>query len=112
MIGTDFRPTVGINRRGKEGLARHKRLSFLGIEIRAVHEGVVNTVLVGLRGFVGQLYREDNARKVCRGQVGRDPSIKALAAQHANLDLDHVQPAGALWHKMELDSAQHPPRFG
>src|SRR6266849_3319400 len=25
----------------------HKRLSFLGIEIRAVHEGVVNTVLVG-----------------------------------------------------------------
>ena len=37
----------------------HKRLSFLGIEIRAVHEGVVNTVLVGLRGLVGQLYRED-----------------------------------------------------
>jgi site-specific DNA recombinase len=36
----------------------HKRLSFLGIEIRAVHEGVVNTVLVGLRGLVGQLYRE------------------------------------------------------
>lgn len=30
----------------------HKRLSFLGIEIRAVHEGVVNTVLVGLRGLV------------------------------------------------------------
>ena len=25
----------------------HKRLSFLGIEIRVVHEGVVNTVLVG-----------------------------------------------------------------
>ncbi|WP_292636095.1 recombinase family protein, partial [Mesorhizobium sp.] len=36
----------------------HKRLSFLGIEIRAVHEGVVNTVLIGLRGLVGQLYRE------------------------------------------------------
>jgi hypothetical protein len=33
----------------------HKRLSFLGIEIRAVHEGVVNSVLVGLRGLVGQL---------------------------------------------------------
>ena len=42
----------------------HKRLSFLGIEIRAVHEGIVNTVLVGLRGLVGQLYREDNAHKV------------------------------------------------
>ena len=25
----------------------HKRLSFLGIEIRAVHEGAVNTILVG-----------------------------------------------------------------
>jgi DNA invertase Pin-like site-specific DNA recombinase len=48
----------------------HKRLSFLGIEIRAVHEGVVNTVLVGLRGLVGQLYREDNAHKR-RGQAGR-----------------------------------------
>ncbi|WP_246501954.1 recombinase family protein [Mesorhizobium caraganae] len=49
----------------------HKRLSFLGIEIRAVHEGVVNTVLVGLRGLVGQLYREDIAHKVRRGQAGR-----------------------------------------
>jgi hypothetical protein len=49
----------------------HKRLSFLGIEIRAVHEGVVNTVLVGLRGLVGQLCREDNAHKVRRGLAGR-----------------------------------------
>src|SRR6266536_1309637 len=49
----------------------HKRLSFLGIEIRAVQEGVVNTVLVGLRGLVGQLYREDNAHKVRRGLAGR-----------------------------------------
>jgi site-specific DNA recombinase len=48
----------------------HKRLSFLGIEIRAVHEGVVNTVLVGLRGLVGQLFREDNAHKVRRGLAG------------------------------------------
>ena len=49
----------------------HKRLSFLGIEIRAIHEGVVNTVLIGLRGLVGQLFREDNAHKVRRGQAGR-----------------------------------------
>jgi site-specific DNA recombinase len=32
---------------------------------------VVNTVLVGLRGLVGQLYREDNAHKVRRGLAGR-----------------------------------------
>src|SRR5215471_787791 len=49
----------------------HKRLTYRGIQIRAVHEGVVNTVLVGLRGLVGQLYREDNAHKVRRGQSGR-----------------------------------------
>lgn len=49
----------------------HKRLDFLGIEIRAVHEGQVNTVLVGLRGLVGQLYREDNAHKIKRGIAGR-----------------------------------------
>jgi site-specific DNA recombinase len=49
----------------------HKRLTFLGVEIRAVHEGVVNTVLVGLRGLVGQLYREDNAHKIRRGMAGR-----------------------------------------
>ncbi len=46
----------------------HKRLSFLGVEIRAVHEGVVNTVLVGLRGLVGQLYREDNAIRCAGGE--------------------------------------------
>lgn len=49
----------------------HKRLSFGGMEILAVHEGEVNTVLVGLRGLVGQLFREDNAHKVRRGLVGR-----------------------------------------
>ena len=49
----------------------HKRLSFLGIEIRAVHEGAVNTILVGLRGLMGQMFREDNAHKVRRGLTGR-----------------------------------------
>jgi site-specific DNA recombinase len=49
----------------------HKRLTYRGIQIRAVHEGVVNTVLVGLRGLVGQLYREDGAAKIRRGMSGR-----------------------------------------
>ena len=48
----------------------HKRLTFEGVEIRAVHEGVANTVIVGLRGLVGQLYREDNVHKVRRGMAG------------------------------------------
>lgn len=49
----------------------HKRLSFAGVEIIAIHEGVASTVTVGLRGLVGQLYREDNARKVRRGLSGK-----------------------------------------
>jgi DNA invertase Pin-like site-specific DNA recombinase len=48
----------------------HKRLSFLGIELRAVHEGTANTLMVGLRGLVGQLMREDNVHKVRRGMTG------------------------------------------
>ena len=49
----------------------HKRLSFPGLEIRAVHEGVASTVLVGLRGLLGQLCREDNVLKIRRGMSGR-----------------------------------------
>lgn len=48
----------------------HKRLTFHGVEIRAVHEGVASTVLVGLRGLVGQLFREDGAKKIKRGLSG------------------------------------------
>ena len=49
----------------------HKRMSFLGIKIMAVHEGEANTVIVGLRGLVSQLFREDNVHKVRRGMAGR-----------------------------------------
>ncbi len=48
----------------------HRRLNFLGIELRAVHDGVADTVTVGLRGLVGQLFREDGAKKVRRGMAG------------------------------------------
>jgi DNA invertase Pin-like site-specific DNA recombinase len=48
----------------------HKRLKFLGVHLVAVHEGRANTILVGLRGLVGQLYREDGAEKVKRGMAG------------------------------------------
>ena len=41
----------------------HKRLTFLGIEIRAVHDGTADTVLVGIRGLVGQMQREDGAKR-------------------------------------------------
>ena len=35
-----------------------------------MHEGVASTVLVGLRGRVGQLFREDGAKKIERGLAG------------------------------------------
>lgn len=48
----------------------HKRLSFQGIEIQAVHDGIADAVLIGIRGLVGQMQREDGAKKVRRGMAG------------------------------------------
>ncbi|MCS0501424.1 recombinase family protein [Ancylobacter mangrovi] len=47
-----------------------KRLGFLGIEIRAVHEGKADAVQIGVRGLVGALYLQDLAHKVRRGLSG------------------------------------------
>src|SRR6202163_2184304 len=41
-----------------------------------------------------------------------DSAIQALAAEHANLDLDHVEPTGMLWGVVEFDAAQNSPGFG
>jgi hypothetical protein len=48
----------------------HRRLSFLGVDLCAVHDGKADTVTIGLRGLVGQLFREDGAKKVKRGMAG------------------------------------------
>jgi hypothetical protein len=48
----------------------YKRLTFLGIEIRAVHDGTADSILVGIRGLVGQLQLQDTAKKVRRGMAG------------------------------------------
>ncbi len=47
-----------------------KRLKFLGIEIRAVHDGRADIVQIGVRGLVGALYLQDLAHKVRRGMAG------------------------------------------
>jgi hypothetical protein len=41
----------------------------------------------------------------CEALVDGDAPVQALAAQHANLDLDHVEPAGVLGNVVELQSA-------
>jgi site-specific DNA recombinase len=48
----------------------HKRLSFQGIEIQAVHDGTADSILIGIRRLVGQMQREDGAKKVRRGMAG------------------------------------------
>ena len=64
----------------------HKRLSFLGIEIDAVHDGTADSILVGIRGLIGQMQREDGAKKVRRGmagvvRAGRHPGGRAYGYQ-------------------------------
>lgn len=57
--------------RDMEDLAAiHKRLSFQGIEIQAVHDDTADSILIGIRGLVGQMQREDGAKKVRRGMAG------------------------------------------
>lgn len=57
--------------RDQEDLAGiFKRLRFLGVEIRAVHDGTADEIQIGVRGLVGALYLADLAHKVRRGMAG------------------------------------------
>jgi DNA invertase Pin-like site-specific DNA recombinase len=47
-----------------------KRLNFLGIELRAVHEGTADQIQIGVRGLLGSLFLTDLAHKVRRGMQG------------------------------------------
>ena len=41
-----------------------------------------------------------------------DAPVEALGAQHADFDLDHVQPAGVLGRVVEFQATDHAPGFG
>ena len=57
--------------RDQEDLAgMWKRLNFLGVELRAVHEGKADQIQIGVRGLLGSLYLTDLAHKVRRGMQG------------------------------------------
>ncbi|NBJ13247.1 recombinase family protein, partial [Microvirga sp. SYSU G3D207] len=80
----------------------HKQLKFKGIELRAVHDGRADTVLIGLRGLVGQLFREDGAKKVRRGMqgvvregrhAGGKPYGYRTSTMRGRLEIDPVQAA-------------------
>lgn len=57
--------------RDQEDLAGvFKRLSFAGVEIVAVHEGVADAMQVGIRGLLGSMFLSDLKHKVRRGMAG------------------------------------------
>lgn len=57
--------------RDQEDLAGiYKRLTFAGVELRAVHDGKADHVQIGIRGLVGALFLQDLGHKVRRGMTG------------------------------------------
>ncbi|MGN6307349.1 MAG: recombinase family protein [Mesorhizobium sp.] len=48
----------------------YKRLSFFGIEMNCVNGGRLDTVQIGMYGVIGQMQREEGAKKVRRGMRG------------------------------------------
>lgn len=48
----------------------HKTLKFRGIEINCVNGGALDTVQVGMYGVIGQMQREEGAKKTKRGMLG------------------------------------------
>ncbi|MGO7157141.1 recombinase family protein [Rhizobium leguminosarum] len=48
----------------------HKVLKFRNIEMQCVNGGLMDTVQIGMYGIVGQMQREEGARKVKRGMTG------------------------------------------
>lgn len=48
----------------------HKLLKFRSIEINCVNGGAIDTVQVGMYGVIGQMQREEGAKKTKRGMIG------------------------------------------
>jgi site-specific DNA recombinase len=48
----------------------HKALEFRGIEMNCVNGGRMDTIQIGMHGMVGQMQREEGAKKVRRGMAG------------------------------------------
>ena len=68
---SSWKRSIALSREMEDLAGIHKRLlSLQGIEIQAVHDGTADAVLIGIRGLVGQMQREDGAKKVRRGMAG------------------------------------------
>jgi site-specific DNA recombinase len=49
----------------------YERLSFLGVRIETLADGVVSEIHIGLKGTMAALFLKDLAQKTRRGQIGR-----------------------------------------
>jgi hypothetical protein len=70
---------------------------------------IVNIHLMRAAGHFAVAPRQQFPTPGARGC--RCAGVEALAAQHADFDLDHVQPTGMLGDVVELQWLQHPARF-
>jgi len=49
----------------------YKKLNFQDISLVTLHDGDVNSMHIGVKGYLSQLYIEDLAKKTRRGQIAR-----------------------------------------
>lgn len=81
----------------------HKTLRFRGIAMNCVNGGEMDTIQIGMHGVIGQMQREEGARKVKRGMTGvvrsgRNPGGKAYGyrpvyGQKGQLEIDEEEAA-------------------
>lgn len=64
-----------------------KRLNFLGVELRALHEGTADQIQIGVRGLLGSLFLTDLAHKVRRGMQGVVRDGRHAGDGHMVIDL-------------------------
>src|SRR5690606_12458620 len=74
-----------------------KRLDFLGVKLVSVNQGEAETVNLVIHGLMGQLQREEGARKVRRGMAGvvregRNPGGRPYGYRPVVGQVGHLEP--------------------
>ncbi len=67
--------------------AIYKRVSFEGIKIHTLSEGLVNELHIGIKGTMGALFLKDLADKTRRGQRGRIEKGKSGGGKSYGYDI-------------------------